>query len=287
LLPTIAGVYLAAMEPVVLSIAGFDPSSGAGVTADVKTAAAHGCFALTCITAVTVQTARGVHRVEPILGEVVRQTLFELAADMPIHAVRIGMLGSGEVAGAVAEFLEATGAPNVILDPIIRSSSGAELLDSRGLEIVRSRLLPLADLVTPNLIEAAALAGTAVQSLEGMQLAGRKLLAMGAKNVVVTGGHLEGEHAVDLLLWRPEGLDQVFEEELAGEWIRSNSTHGTGCAFATSVACHLARGFRLPDAVAGAKNFVRLAIERATPIGHGKGPMDLLWPLKVSSSPPE
>lgn len=268
------------MEPVVLSIAGFDPSSGAGVTADIKTAAAHGCFALTCVTAVTVQTTRGVHRVEPMLGEIVRQTLFELAADFPIHAVRVGMLGSGEVAEVVAEFLETTQAPNVVLDPIVRSSSGAELLDGKGLEVLKTRLLPLADIMTPNLAEAAALTGGNVNDLAEMQSAGRELLRLGAKNVVVTGGHLSGEHAVDLLLWRVEGTEEVFEEELAGEWIRSTSTHGTGCAFATSVACHLARGFRLPDAVAGAKNFVRMAIERATALGHGKGPMELLWPMK-------
>lgn len=248
----------------------------------MKTAAAHGCFALTCITAVTVQTTQGVHRVEPMLGEIVRQTLFELAADLPIHAVRVGMLGSGELAEAVAEFLETTRPTNVVLDPIVRSSSGAQLLDGKGLEILKTRLLPLADLVTPNLAEAAALTGAEVANLEEMQTAGLELLRMGARNVVVTGGHLSGEHAVDLLLWRPEGSEEVLEEELAGEWIRSNSTHGTGCAFATSVACHLARGFRLPDAVAGAKNFVRMAIAKATPMGHGKGPMDLLWPVKGS-----
>jgi hydroxymethylpyrimidine/phosphomethylpyrimidine kinase len=217
-----------------------------------------------------------------MLWEVVRQTLFELAADLPIHAVRLGMLGSGEVAEAVADFLETTRPTNVVLDPIILSSSGADLLDAKGLEILKTRLLPLADLVTPNLMEAAAITGADVANLRDMQAAGRELLRMGAKNVVVTGGHLSGEHAVDLLLWRPDGMDEVFEEELAGEWIQSNSTHGTGCAFATSVACHLARGFRLPDAVAGAKNFVRMAIQKATPLGHGKGPIELLWPLKES-----
>lgn len=268
------------MQPVILSIAGFDPSSGAGVTADVKTAAAHGCFALTCITAVTVQTTHGVRRVEPMLGEVVCETLFELAADLPIQAVRIGMLGSGEVADAVAGFLETTRPPNIVLDPIVKSSSGANLLDGRGLEIMRTRLLPLADVVTPNLAEAAALTGCQVTELAQMQEAGRRLLKIGAKNVVVTGGHLTGDRVVDLLLWRPEGTEEVLEEELAGARIESTSTHGTGCAFATSVACHLARGFRLPDAVAGAKSYVRTAIERATPMGHGKGPMELLWPLK-------
>jgi hydroxymethylpyrimidine/phosphomethylpyrimidine kinase len=267
------------MQPVVLSIAGFDPSSGAGVTADVKTAAAHGCFALTCITAVTVQTTQGVRRVEPILGETVSETLFELAADLPIHAVRIGMLGSFEVAEAVAGFLETAKPPNIVLDPILRSSSGADLLDPNGAEILKHRLLPLATLVTPNLAEAAALTGQHVSGIEDMRVAGRELLRLGARNAVVTGGHLEGD-ATDLLLWRPEGTEEVFEEELRGERIQSASTHGTGCAFATSAACHLARGFRVPEAVAGAKEFVRMAIEHATPMGHGKGPIDLLWNLK-------
>lgn len=266
------------MQPVVLSIAGFDPSSGAGVTADIKTSAAHGCFAVTCVTALTVQNTLGVRRVEPVLGEVVAESLYELAQDFPISAVRIGMLGTGEVAEAVAGFLETTKLPNIVLDPIVRSSSGADLLDRRGLEALKNRILPLADVVTPNLAEAAALAGMEVGTLEQMKLAGQKILAMGARNVVVTGGHLAGKRAVDLLLWRADG--DVFEEELAAERIESNSTHGTGCAFATSIACHLARGFRLPDAVAGAKNFVLAAIENATPLGRGKGPMELLWPLQ-------
>lgn len=267
------------MQPVVLSIAGFDPSSGAGVTADVKTAAAHGCFALSCVTAVTVQTTQGVHRVEPMRGEIVSETLFRLAADLPIQAIRIGMLGSGEVADAIAGFLETTRLPHIVLDPILRSSSGAELLDATAAEILKSRLLPVATLVTPNLAEAAALTGLPVSGIEEMRVAGRLLLRLGARNAVVTGGHLEGD-AIDLLVWRPEGTDEVFEEELRGERIQSTSSHGTGCAFATSVACHLARGFRIPEAVAGAKEFVRGAIEHATPLGHGKGPMELLWNLK-------
>lgn len=267
------------MQPVVLSIAGFDPSSGAGVTADIKTAAAHGCFAVTSITAVTVQTTQGVRRVEPIQGEIVYETLFELAADLPIDAVRIGMLGSGEVAEAVAAFLETAHPPNVVLDPILRSSSGADLLDPRGAEILKTRLLPLATVATPNLAEAAALAGFPVSGIAEMRAAGRELLRLGARNAVVTGGHLPGD-AIDLLLWRPDGSDEILEEELRGDRIQSPSTHGTGCAFATSVACHLARGFRIPEAVSGAKEFVRSAIEHATPMGHGKGPMELLWAMK-------
>jgi hydroxymethylpyrimidine/phosphomethylpyrimidine kinase len=277
--PIVPAVYLANMQPVVLSIAGFDPSSGAGVTADIKTAAAHGCFALACITSVTVQTTQGVRRVEPIQGEIVSETLFELAADLPIDAVRIGMLGSGEVADAVGAFLETTRPQNVVLDPILHSSSGANLLDAKGVQILRDRLLPLATLVTPNLAEAGTLTGLPVSGTEEMRAAGRELLRLGARNAVVTGGHLEGD-ARDLLLWRQDGTEEILEEELRGERIPSSSTHGTGCAFATSVACHLARGFRVPAAVSGAKEFVRGAIEHATPLGHGKGPMELLWNLK-------
>ncbi len=265
----------------VLSISGFDPSSGAGVTADVKTAGAHGCFALTCVTSVTVQTTQGVRRVEPVQGEIVSETLFELAADLPIHAVRIGMLGSGEVADAVAGFLETARPPNIVLDPILRSSSGTDLIDVKGAGILKNRLLPLATLVTPNLSEAAALTGLPVSGVDEMRAASRELLRLGARNAVITGGHLKGD-AIDLLLWRPVGTDEVFEEELRGERIQSSSTHGTGCAFATSVACHLARGFRIPEAAAGAKEFVRSAIEHATPLGHGRGPMELLWNLKRS-----
>ncbi len=267
------------MQPVMLSIAGFDPSSGAGVTADIKTAAAHGCFAVTCVTALTVQNTLGVRRVEPVLGDVVSETLYELAQDFPISAVRVGMLGSGEVAEVVAAFLETTKLPHVVLDPILKSSSGADLLDQHGWDILKRRILPVSELVTPNLSEAAALTGLAVYDRSSMRAAAEKLMAMGAQNVVITGGHLEGKRATDLLLWRPGPGAEVFEEELAAERIDSNSTHGTGCAFATSVACHLARGVRLPDSVSGAKSFVMSAIENAEPMGQGKGPMELLWPL--------
>jgi hydroxymethylpyrimidine/phosphomethylpyrimidine kinase len=268
------------MQPVILSIAGYDPSSGAGVTADIKTAAAHGCFAVTCITAVTVQTTMGVRRVEPMLGEIVSQTLYELAADFQVAAVRIGMLGSSEVAEAVAGFLEETKLANVVLDPIVRSSSGAALVETRGLDVIRKRILPLADVITPNLDEAAALIGKKVAVVEAMSAAGHELLDLGARNVVVTGGHLEGGRALDLLLWRDSASGQIFEEELGAEKIASKSTHGTGCAFATSIACHLARGYSLPDAVLRAKNFVLSAIEKAESLGHGHGPMALLWPLE-------
>src|SRR3569832_909915 len=134
-------------SPIILSIAGFDPSSGAGVTADIKTAAAHGCYAIACITALTVQSTLGVRRVEAARAETVAETLAELASDMEMSTVKIGMLGSGAVARAVVAFLEQRRPKNVVLDPILRSSSGTELLDAAGVEVLKNRLLPLADVV--------------------------------------------------------------------------------------------------------------------------------------------
>src|SRR5208337_2122387 len=149
------------VPPVVLSIAGFDPSSGAGITADLKTAAAHGCYAVTCPTALTVQSSQGVFEVRPLDPGLVHRTLGALAEDLEIAAVRVGMLGSASVAKTVANMLKELELRNVVLDPVLRSSSGAALLDELGLQVLREELLPLADVITPNVDEAALLAGSA------------------------------------------------------------------------------------------------------------------------------
>jgi hydroxymethylpyrimidine/phosphomethylpyrimidine kinase len=259
--------------PVVLSIAGFDPSSGAGVTADVKTIAAHGCYGVSCITALTVQSTAGVRRVEAVRPELVAETLKELNADMSFAAVRIGMLGSGKVAQAVADFVEKAEVGNIVLDPIMKSSSGSDLIDSGGARVVVERLLPLAMVVTPNADEAAALTGLAVTNLDQMRAAATKLHAMGAPSVVVTGGHLE--KAIDLLSFvSSRGVQQeVFKSDRQ----QSNSTHGTGCAFATAMSCHLACGRGLPEAVLLAKAYVAAAIAHAHPLGQGIGPVHHLY----------
>src|SRR5258708_5079222 len=151
--------FMTEKPPVVLTIAGFDPSSGAGVTADIKTIAAHGCYGVACITAMTVQSTAGVRRGDPADPTLVRDTLEELASDMKIGAVLIGMLGSGKVAKAVTEFLAGQKLPNVVLDPILNASSGPALLDREGSKVLATQLLPLAAVVTPNVEEAAILTG--------------------------------------------------------------------------------------------------------------------------------
>ncbi len=267
-----------ATPPVILSIAGYDPSSGAGVTADVKTAAALGCYAVTCITALTVQSTQGVFAVRAVEPELVSRTLDALADDVEIAAVRIGMLGAAEVAAAVAGFLESQKLPNIVLDPVMRSSSGAALLDDAGVEFLRGAMLPLCDVITPNIHEAALLAGSKPvadklgweQALPEIRHLADGLHDLGAKAVVITGGHLNP--ANDLLVEWGDG--DSTEAIFPGEHIDSRSTHGTGCAFATAIACRLALGEDLAAATRAAKEYVRNAILSAYPLGKGTGPVN-------------
>ncbi len=264
-----------------LTIAGFDPSSGAGITGDIKTIAAHGCYGVACITALTVQSTAGVRRVEAVDPALVSETLEELASDVPISAVRIGMLGSAKVVKAVAEFVGSRKAglqlPNVVLDPILKSSSGAELLDAAGTRLLIEKLIPLADVMTPNVDEAAVLTGMKVTDLDEMRSAAAKLHQMGSAAVVITGGHLE--KAIDLLSFTTKG--GVEEEVFKAERQRSNSTHGTGCAFATAMACHLALGRGLAEAALLAKTYVSSAIAAGHPLGRGTSPVHHLYRMNL------
>jgi hydroxymethylpyrimidine/phosphomethylpyrimidine kinase len=264
---------MAATPPIVLTIAGFDPSSGAGITADIKTIAAHECFGVACATALTVQSTQGVRRVEPVDPSTVAATLDELLSDLEIAAVHVGMLATGGVVQAVAEFLGRAKPPHVVLDPILRSSSGADLLDRAGIRLLVDGLIPLAEVITPNLAEAGMLTGLPVTDLGQMRAAAAKLNSMGATNVVITGGDME--KATELLSFTTsQGLEhEVFKSER----LRSTSTHGTGCAFSTSLACHLAQGRGLPEAVLLSKAYVSAAIAHAYPLGRGVGPINHLY----------
>lgn len=252
--------------PVVLAIAGYDPSSGAGITADVKTIAANGCYGVTCITALTVQSTRGVKHVEAIEGRIITETLEELAVDLQIAAVKVGMLGSAEAAWAVAAFLKRHRLENVVVDPVLKSSSGADLLSQQALEILRSKILRQATVITPNIVEAAVLSGMSVEASEQMEAAALKLLKLGARSVVITGGHLATP--VDLVL-----VPRREPVLLQGEKIATHSTHGTGCAFSSAMACALAGGKSVIDAARTAKRFVESALRKAPSLGTGSGPV--------------
>lgn len=258
--------------PIVLSIAGYDPSSGAGITADIKTIAAHACYAVTCVTALTVQSTQGVKRFETVDGRFITESLEELATDFTLSAIRIGMLGSSEAARAVAAFLRRHQFSNVVLDPVLRSSSGADLISREGAQILKEKLLPMVNIVTPNIDEASVLTGLPVSTVEEMQAAAMELHRLGAKNVIITGGHLDP--AVDLLSTAGGGINLFKGKRIAGR-----STHGTGCAFAAALACNLALGHNLPQATRDAKHFVVSAMHSAVPLGKGIGPLNHLASL--------
>ena len=269
-------------QPVVLTIAGFDPSSGAGVTADLETLAAHGCYGVACITALTVQSTAGVRGVYPVSATIIRRTLAELAADLPIAAVKIGMLGSVEAVDAVAEFLRRRPrrARYVVLDPILKSTSGVRLLEAAAIASFVRKLLPLASVITPNVDEAATLTGVTVDDTSSMREAAKRLHALGVPAVVITGGHLP--EAVDVLSvaearGRGYSIDSVT---IRGRKIRSRSTHGTGCAYSSALAANLALGRDLEESARLAKRYVARAIATAKPLGRGNGPLNLLWPLR-------
>jgi hydroxymethylpyrimidine/phosphomethylpyrimidine kinase len=259
--------------PVVLTIAGFDPSSGAGVTADIKTIVAHGCYGIAGITALTVQSTTGVRRMDPVDVRLLRETLDALVEDVRVSAVHIGTLGSGDVASEVVAFLKKSELPNIVLDPVLAASSGARLLDDPGQKVMIGKLLPLTTVVTPNAQEAAVLTGLRVINIDDMKQAANRLREMGAKNVVVTGGHLDV--AIDLLNFSDGGV-QTFKSER----LESNFTHGTGCAFSSSIACHLAQGRPLAEAVLLAKAYVTAAISNGYPVGRGTNPVNHMYRMK-------
>lgn len=261
----------------VWTIAGFDPSSGAGITADLKTISSFGCYGGACITALTVQNTMGVRRVESISPQIVDETLRALLDDIPPNAIKIGMLSTSYIVAVVSDFLDALPRPccPIVLDPILRSSSGIDLLDTAGIRILVSRLLPLATVVTPNRDEAAILTGLLVENPEIMAQA---LRLLGAGAAVVTGGDAQpgmgdAQCSADALAYAVQGIE--FVETLSARRVHSNATHGTGCAFSTAIACALAQGQNIPTAVTSAKAFVLRAIERAPGLGKGIGPMGL------------
>jgi hydroxymethylpyrimidine/phosphomethylpyrimidine kinase len=262
----------------VLTIAGFDPSSGAGVTADLMVFAAHGLFGTSCITGLTVQSTVGVRTSTPVSAEMVRATLDCLVSDVPPVGIKIGMLATAENVRAVAEFLVAFRGEEervpVVLDPVLRSSSGRELLDGEGVTVMRESLLPLVDWVTPNLEELGVLTGRAVKRREDMPDAAAALQEMGWElNVVVTGGHL---NPPDDLLVTAEG-ERLW---MPGTQMVSRSTHGTGCAFSSALLSRLVLGDNARDSAARAKEYVAEAIRTGIPMGRGIGPVNHLWPLR-------
>jgi hydroxymethylpyrimidine/phosphomethylpyrimidine kinase len=254
-----------------LTIAGSDSGGGAGIQADLKTFSALGVFGMTAITAVTVQNTKGVSDVEELSPSIVAEQIRSVAGDIGVDAAKTGMLASAAIVHAVAEAIEETGLPNLVVDPVFVSKHGHPLLADDAVDSIKRLILPLATVVTPNLPEAAGLAGFEVRDRDDMRQAAGAILRLGPRAVLVKGGHLEGDRAIDLFV--EEGL----EEWIDAERIETPHTHGTGCTLSAAITAHLARGASLPQAVRAGKSFVTEAIRHALALGEGIGPVDQLW----------
>lgn len=252
--------------PNVLSIAGSDPSGGAGVQADLKTFAALSCYGMAAITALTAQNTRGVSGVCNVPAMFVAQQIRDVFEDVRVDAVKIGMLSSAEIIEAVANMLERYKPAHIVLDPVMVATSGDSLIAGDAVEAIKARLLPLATVVTPNIPEAEKLSRKAVLEMEK---GARDVLALGAKAVYLKGGHLKGDMAIDVLAFE----DKIAVYELPR--IDTKNTHGTGCTLSSALAAYLAHGLPLEAAAASAKKYLHVALQNSDilEVGSGCGPV--------------
>jgi hydroxymethylpyrimidine/phosphomethylpyrimidine kinase len=259
--------------PILLTIAGFDPSCGAGVAADLKTIAAHGCYGIAAITSLTVQNTQKVEAVHNTPSAELREQLEVLVADCEIAAVKVGMLGNRGNAVVVAEFLDAHKFAHVVHDPVMKSSSGWELLDTGGINYIVAELLKRSSVITPNVPEAEILTGMTIKDVADMEAAARKIVEMGARAAIVKGGHME--KATDVL------FDGTEVHLLSGDRVKIENTHGTGCTFASAITAQLAAGRSLIEAITLAKAYVVKAMEKAYAVGKGRLPLDHFYRMKI------
>ncbi|MFI0736585.1 bifunctional hydroxymethylpyrimidine kinase/phosphomethylpyrimidine kinase [Streptomyces sp. NPDC021100] len=260
------------IPPRVLTVAGSDSGGGAGIQADLKTMLALGTHGMSVLTAVTAQNSRGVQGAWPLPAEAVRAQFHSVVDDIGVQAVKTGMLASAELVETVAELLAGVGTP-VVVDPVGVSKHGDPLLAASALDALRMKLLPLATVATPNLDETAWLTGVRVTGEGDLRRAADAVLAFGPRWVLIKGGHLPGD-AVDLL------TDGTSEHLLRAPRHDNRHTHGTGCTLASAIACGLAKGLPVPDAVSAAKEYVTGAIAAGFPLGEGIGPVDHGWALR-------
>ena len=256
---------------IALTIAGSDSSGGAGIQADLKTFAALDVYGLSAVTAVTAQNTTGITAITPLSADLVIAQIEAVAGDIDVHATKTGMLATAAIVEAVAAAIEELDLALVVVDPVMVSKSGARLLGDDGVQVMRAELLPRAFVVTPNLPEAEVLSGKRVASIADAREAARRIHDAGAANVIVTGGHGEGDEIVDLL------FDGRAFTELRTPRIDTRNTHGTGCTFASAVAAYLAHGHTPAEAAARAQRYVAGAIRHAIAIGHGHGPLNHFW----------
>ena len=252
---------------VVLTIAGFDPSGGAGTLADIKAIAAHGCYGAAAITSLTFQNTQAVYGASHQSAETLRAQVEPVLNDFTVAAVKTGMLPTREIIATVAALIAQHALPNFVLDPVIRSTSGFDLIDDAALQALRKHLLPLADVITPNMAEAERLTGLRVTTLEEMHTAARAIYEDCGRTVLVKGGHLSDE-AIEVL------YDGKAFELFRAPRIATRNTHGTGCTLSSAIAANLAKGLAMNEAIAGAKIYLNEALRAAPGLGKGHGPLN-------------
>ena len=252
--------------PRVLSIAGSDSGGGAGIQADLKTMSALGCYGMTAITALTAQNTCGVRSIHGVPPQMLRDQIDAVLEDIGVDAVKIGMLHSPEIVQTVAQAIERHKLPNVVFDPVMVATSGAVLIDNSAVDVLVRELFPRAVLITPNLDEAALLVKRALRTESDMEGAASELLGMGARAVLVKGGHLHGEVVSDLL-----ALASGERVWMRDSRIHTPNTHGTGCTLSSAIASHLALGLDLLQAVQSARSYIRGALQHGAEVRTGKG----------------
>lgn len=261
--------------PVALTIAGSDSGGGAGIQADLKVFMALGCHGTSALTALTAQNTIGVTGIHEVPPSFVVEQIDAVASDIGVDAAKTGMLASAPVIEAVAEAVESHDIVKLVVDPVFVSKHGNSLLADDAVDALTKKLFPLAAVVTPNLHEAGAIVGEEITSLEGMKGAARALHSLGPRSVLVKGGHLGDDRAIDVFFDGDEMID------IGGPRYDTEDTHGTGCALAAAIAARLAHGDELEDAVRFAKDFVAGAIDRSLRLGRGFGPVNPAWRLPL------
>lgn len=263
-----------ARYPRVLTIAGSDSGGGAGIQADLKTFSALGCYGMSAITALTAQNTQGVRAIHGVPADFLAQQMAAVVEDIGIDAVKIGMLHTPEVVRVVAQAIDRYALPNVVLDPVMVATSGDALIQTKTVSVLVQELFPRVAVITPNLDEAALLLGRPVRAVADMDAACTDLLALGARAVLLKGGHLGGEVLTDVLAIA--GQPAADWLRLSGPRIASRNVHGTGCTLSSAIAAQLALRLDLPSAVAAAHTYVRAAIAAGAEVrtGHGHGPLN-------------
>ena len=255
----------------VLSIAGSDSSGGAGIQADIKTIMAHGSYAMTVITVLTAQNTTGVYGISEVAPEFVENQLDCVFTDIFPDAVKIGMVYSAAIIGSIAKKLKQHQARNIVLDPVMVATSGGRLLSDDSIESLKAELMPLADLITPNIPEAECLCGFGIHSRLDMVRAAKKIAATYAGSILIKGGHLYESADDFLLIQGNKGCEEVW---FPGVKIDNPNTHGTGCTLSAAIACNLAAGDEMKAAVKKAKDYVAGALLANLDLGQGSGPLD-------------